>query len=317
MSVSAHAQRSGMFYMLAVIAIWGAFLPVGKSALAVVDPYWLTAMRFGTAACAFIAMLVIQEGHRALRTEGRLPKIALLGSFGFAGFGLCLFEGLRLSRPETAAMILALGPILTAVVQWWRSRRRPDNLTLTAIAGALVGELLVITAGDLSRLNGGDALGNGLVFLAALFWLAYTLGGQEFPHWSPLRYSALSCAPGTVAIFVAVAIATLAGHSRPPQAAQLLTIWPQLVFIILCVSIFGILFWNIAVARIGPLTAGLFANFVPVVTYAIALAQGRQPEALELAGAAIVVLALIANNLHQSRQSRLARSAATAAAEAT
>jgi drug/metabolite transporter (DMT)-like permease len=81
---------------------------------------------------------------------------------------------------------------------------------------------------------------------------------------------------------------------------QLITVWPQLSFIVLCVSIFGMLFWNMGVAKLGPLNAGLFANFAPVITYLIALAQGRRPAAIELAGAAIVLIALIANNRHQS-----------------
>ncbi len=36
-----------------------------------------------------------------------------------------------------------------------------------------------------------------------------------------------------------------------------------------------------------------------MITYLIALAQGRRPANLELTGAAIVLVALIANNLHQ------------------
>jgi len=297
--------RLGTLYMLAVIMIWGAFLPVVKTALPVVDPYWLTAMRFGAAACVFLAMLILREGVNALRPEGQLLKIVLFGSVGFAGFGISLFEGMRLSRPETAAIILALGPILTALFQWWQSGQRPDNFTLSTIALALAGELLVITAGDVSRLAGGDALGNGLVFLAAVFWTAYTLGGQQFPGWSPVRYSALSCASGTVVIAIAVMIATLSGHSQPPQAAGLIGIWPQLVFIIACVSVFGILLWNMAVAKLGPLSAGLFATFVPVVTYVIAVFQGRRLETLEVAGAAVVLAALIANNHHQRTQAEL------------
>ena len=285
--------------MLLVIAIWGGFLPVGKSALEMVDPYWLTAMRFGAAACAFIGLLLVQEGPRALRTDGHLPRIALFGALGFAGFGISLFEGLRLTRPEISAMILALGPIQVALFQWWRTRRRPDRFTLGAIALALVGELFVVTAGDITRLAGGDALGNGLILLASLLWTAYTLGGQQFPGWSPVRYSALSCSLGWFAILALLAIATLAGHSRPPQAQQLLAVWPQLAFIILCVSVFGILFWNMGVAKLGPLSAGLFGNFAPVITYLIALAQDRRPANLELMGAAIVLVALIANNLHQ------------------
>ena len=293
-------HRRGTLYMLLVIMIWGGFLPVGKSALEMVDPYWLTALRFGTAALVFIGLLWVQEGFTALRGEGQLWKIALFGAFGFAGFGICVFEGLKLTRPEISGMILALTPIQVALFQWWRTRRRPDNFTLAAIFIALVGELFVITAGDVTRLTGGDALGTGLVFLASLFWTAYTLGGQQFPGWSPVRYTALSCSLGWFAIMAALGIATLAGHSRPPQMEQLVAVWPQLSFIILCVSVFGILFWNLGVAKLGPLNAGLFANFAPVITYLIALAQGRRPAAIELMGAAIVLVALIANNRHQS-----------------
>ncbi len=292
-------HRRGTLYMLLVIAIWGGFLPVGKSALQMVDPYWLTAMRYGTAALIFIGLLWVREGRAALRSDGHFWRIALFGSLGFAGFGVCLFEGLKLTRPEISGMILALGPIQVALFQWWRSHRRPDNFTLAAIALALVGELFVITSGDVTRLIGGDALGNGLIFLASLFWTAYTLGGQQFPGWSPVRYSALSCAFGCVGIALALLVATLAGHSQPPRTDQLLAVWPQLAFIVFCVSVFGILFWNMGVAKLGPLNAGLFANFTPVITYLIAIGQGRIPAALELMGAAIVLIALIANNRHQ------------------
>jgi drug/metabolite transporter (DMT)-like permease len=302
MNPSRKDHRRGTLYMLLVIAIWGGFLPVGKSALEMVDPYWLTAMRFGTAACVFIGLLWVREGRATLHTDGHLPKIALFGTLGFAGFGICVFEGLRLTRPEISAMILALGPIQVALFQWWRTHQRPDNFTLAAIALALAGELFVITAGDVTRLTGGDALGNGLVFLASLFWTAYTLGGQQFPGWSPVRYTALSCSLGCFAIVAALGIASLTGHSQPPQAGQLLAVWPQLAFIILCVSIFGILFWNMGVAKLGPLNAGLFANFAPVITYLIAIVQGRLPDTLELMGAAIVLISLVANNRHQSNK---------------
>jgi drug/metabolite transporter (DMT)-like permease len=299
MTPSQKAHRQGTLYMLLVIVIWGAFLPVAKSALVEVDPYWLTLMRFATAALVFLVLLGLREGRDKISTEGRPWTLLIFGICGFAGFGVSLFEGLRLTRPEISAMILALGPIQMALVQWWRTHRRPDNFTQAMIVLALVGELLVVTSGDLRRLIGGDALGNGLVFLASLFWTAYTLGGQQFPTWSPVRYTALSCTAGSLGIVIAVIIATLAGHSQPPSAAQIIVVWPELAYTVFCVSVFGILFWNMGVAKLGPISAGLFANFAPVITYLIAIAQGRRPDAIELAGALIVLVALIANNRHQ------------------
>lgn len=295
-------QTQGNLIMLAVVLIWGAFLPVSKAALVAIDPYWLTALRFGTAALVFFAMLKAKEGTLRIEFNRESAKAALFGVIGFACFGITLFEGLRLTRPEVGAMILAIGPVLTVVFQWWQSRQRPDALTFAVIAAVTVGEGLVITAGDWSRLSGGDMLGNTLMFLAAIFWTAYSLGGQGFPTWSPIRYSAMTCASGWIAIAGATVVATAIGHSHPPSPAALSSVIPELAFIVLIVSVFGILLWNMAVAKIGPLSAGLIGNFAPVITYLIAVYQGRIPAATELGGVALVLAALIANNLHQRQR---------------
>jgi drug/metabolite transporter (DMT)-like permease len=56
-----------------------------------------------------------------------------------------------------------------------------------------------------------------------------------------------------------------------------------------------------AVAKLGPLNASLFANFAPVVTFLITVWQGHVLLPEEIAGAALVVGALIANNLVNRR----------------
>lgn len=304
MSPQQRNHRQGTLVMTVLICIWGAFLPVAKSALHSVDPYWLSAMRFGTAALVFLVLLALREGSDKIASEGKAGRLFLFGICGFGGFGICLFEGLRLTRPEIGAMILALGPIQIALWQWWHTKQRPDGFTQAVIALALSGELLVVTSGDFTRLVGGDALGNGLVFLASLFWTGYTIGSQQFPGWSAVRYTALSCSFGCLSLAIALAVATLSGHSRPPGTADLIAVWPELIYTVFFVSILGILFWNVGVSRLGPLSAGLFANFAPVITYLIAIAQGRHPDTPELAGAILVLVALVANNRHQSAKAK-------------
>jgi len=297
----------GTLLMCAVVLIWGAFLPVSRIALAVIDPYWLTLLRYGVAAACLLATLALLEGRRALALEGRAGWAWVFGSAGFAGFSLLVYEGLRLTQPEHGAMILALGPVNIVLWQWLRSRHRPHAATLACIAAAIAGEGLVVSQGEFARLySGGSAPGNGLIYLASWCWIAFTLGAQRFPGWSPVRYTALTASLGWTTILLAVAAASAGGRSRPPSPEGLREMMWALLFIVFVVSFGAVLLWNMAVARLGPLNASLFANFAPVVTYLITVWQGHVLLPAEIAGAALVVGALIANNLINRRLARRA-----------
>ncbi|MBL8502377.1 MAG: DMT family transporter [Rhodocyclaceae bacterium] len=288
----------GTLLMCAVVLIWGAFLPVSKIALAAIDPYWLTLLRYGVAALCFLVTLALLEGRAALAFEGQAAKAWAYGSAGFAGFSLFVYEGLRLTRPEHGAMILALGPVNIVLWQWLRTRHRPHAATLACIAIALAGEALVVSQGEVARLySGGSALGNGLIYLSSWCWIAFTLGAQKFPGWSPVRYTALCAALGWLTILLAAALATGSGRSQPPAAEGLRDMLWALLFIVFVVSFGAVLLWSMAVAKLGPLNASLFANFAPVVTFFIAVWQGHALLPVEVAGAVLVVGALVASNL--------------------
>jgi drug/metabolite transporter (DMT)-like permease len=55
--------------------------------------------------------------------------------------------------------------------------------------------------------------------------------------------------------------------------------------------------WNGAVVALGPQNATLFGNLIPVTTFVIETARGYRPGTLELAGAALAIAALVANNV--------------------
>lgn len=297
----------GTLLMCAVVLIWGAFLPVSKVVLAVIDPYWLTLLRYATASACFLLLLAWREGRGALSYEGQAAKAWAYGSAGFAGFSLCVYEGLRLTRPEHGAMILALGPVNIVLWQWLRTRHRPPAAALACIAVAIAGLALVVSRGEIVRLySGGSALGNGLMYLASWCWIAFTLGAQKFPGWSPVRYTALTSVLGCLTILLAVAAANGVGHSHAPQAGALIAHPWALLFVVFVVSFGAVLMWNMAVVKLGPLNAALFANFAPLVTLLIAAWQGQRLLAVEWAGAALVIGALVANNLVNRRIARQA-----------
>jgi hypothetical protein len=57
-----------------------------------------------------------------------------------------------------------------------------------------------------------------IVFCGALCWVTYTLSVAQFPKWSPLRLTMLTCIPGAVGLVVANAMALAAGWASRPSA---------------------------------------------------------------------------------------------------
>jgi drug/metabolite transporter (DMT)-like permease len=62
-------------------------------------------------------------------------------------------------------------------------------------------------------------------------------------------------------------------------------------------ALFGVLGFNNGVKYLGALNTMLMLNLVPVIVFAIEARLGRSYTAIELAGAAVVIGALVANNL--------------------
>lgn len=293
--------------VLSLIAVlsWGAMFPIAAHALPHVDAFNLTAIRYGIASLAFLAILALVEGRQALRFEGRLRELFVLGSLGFAGFNLLTYLGLEHTRPQNAALIVAGTPLITALVRWVRDGVRPTAATLGFMGLALAGVVLVITHGDPRALaDGGIGGGEALVLGGVVGWVLYTTGAAGFPELSPLRYTTLSAVAGTATILAVTAAADASGRQHLPTAGDVGAAALPLAFIVVFGAVVGVIAWNAGVKRLGPANGALFMNLVPVTTFAIAIAGGTHPGTGELAGAALTITALLGANLLARRAGR-------------
>jgi drug/metabolite transporter (DMT)-like permease len=292
----------GAGLLLTAALAWGGLFPVAMVTLPVLDPFHMTAIRYGITAVVFAGLLAWAEGVRALSVEGAGWRVASLGTSGFAGLGLFLFVGLQHSRPEHGAVIMATQPLIAALVAWWLRGARPARATLAFLGVALLGVVLVVTKGRFTGLfAGGTGLGDLLMLLGAVSWVVYTLGAADFPAWSPLRYTALTCLLSLPAIFGIAAVASATGYVSIPTLRDVESVRWQLAYIVGIASVLGVLSWNAGNKLIGPVNGVLFINFVPVTVFAIRIAQGHRFEPIEFAGAALVIGALVANNLFVTR----------------
>src|SRR3954451_17294490 len=241
---------------------WGAMFPIAASALHRVDPFPLTAIRYGVAAIVFLALLAAVEGRSALRPGGRRLELFVLGSVGFAGFNLLSYVGLEHTRTQDAALIVAAQPLLTVLALWLMYKQAPAKVTLAAMGVALLGVALVITRGNPANVQGGQ--GDLMILIGAAGWVVYTLGARRFPGYSPLRYTALSAAGGTLPILAATAGVTLARVEHLPAAHDLAAAWWQIVFVVFAGGVVAVIAWNEGIRRLGPPNRSPFSNPVPV-----------------------------------------------------
>lgn len=304
--MAAKSSVAGAGLATATGLIWGGQFVVGKSAIGKVDAFDLTTIRYAIASGALLVLLAAVEGVRSLRLDGRGLRLFWLGALGFAGFNLLAYTGLQHAQPQSASLIVALGPLLTAVVLWLRTKVRPARATFVALAVALVGVALVISGGDPASIaRGAIGWGDILVLGGVLSFVLYTLGAAEFPELSPLRFTALTAALGWPVIAGATVVASAFGLVDSPSGGDVWSAAPEIAYLTFAGAVVAVLTWNAAVAAIGPQNTALFGNLIPVTTFVIEIVRGYRPVALELFGAALTVGALVASNLWSRRRAAL------------
>ena len=303
------AKSTGVALAATTSVIWGGQWVVGKSALARVDAFNLTTIRYAVAATVLLAILAAVEGRRALRPDGHTLRLFALGTLGFAGFNLLAYVGLEHARAESASLITSLGPLLMAIVLWSRGDGRPTRSTLVALTVAIAGVALVIGRGHpLSIFSGALGWGDLLVLAGVAGFLVYTVGARDLPGFSPLRYTALTASFGWLSIAAATAVADATGAASIPSVTDVTSTLPQIAYIAILGAVVAVTTWNLAAAKIGPQNVALFTSVMPVTTFAIEIARGYRPNAVEILGALLTIGALIGGNIaSRSVGYRLAR----------
>ncbi|WP_156924535.1 DMT family transporter [Derxia gummosa] len=309
----------GVIACLVATLSWGGMFPVMADAMRHVDPYTLTTLRYSLAGLVFAALLWWREGRAAFRLRGERWRLAwALGSAGFTGFGFLVFCGQRMLGAAgvlNASIMMATMPLMSLLVAWALWKRRPPLVSVGFVALAFAGVLLVVTRGEPARLLAADGpwLANPLLLAGALCWVGYTLGATAFAGWSPLRYTALTTLLGTTTLIAAELLLIATGAIARPRLAALGETLPHLGYVTLLGGVVAVLAWNTGLAVISPLNGVLFINLVPVTAFTVSTLMGVPPAPAQVAGAALTMAALVANNLAQRRMAWAAARRAGAA----
>lgn len=105
--------------------------------------------------------------------KGDLFKLALCGMFGVAINQMLFFEGLNLTTPINAAVIMVTNPILVLITGAFLARESITKYKMLGIALGAIGAISLITYGGKVELNQDHFWGNIMVLINAASYGVY------------------------------------------------------------------------------------------------------------------------------------------------
>jgi drug/metabolite transporter (DMT)-like permease len=219
---------------------------------------------------------------------------ATLGLVGIAGFNVLFFYGMQMTSAVNGALIMALNPLLTALLAYLLKVHRPDTRQLVAFPIGAAGVAVVVLGGG-AQLRIGD--GDLLMLAGNLCWAFYNvMVGKLLPRdVGGLANTTGVMVAGAIAL---TSVALLAGAPVTVPGSEALG---SLLLMSLGGSVLAYLFWNASIARLGAARTAVFLNLVPVSSMVISAFEGEPPTWVQLAGGAVVIGAVSLASLAPTR----------------
>lgn len=267
-----------------MVLVWGVNFAVVKRALEVFHPLAFNPLRF-VIASLFVATVLRARRGLILPAREDVPRVVLLGVMGNFIYQLLFITGLSRTQAGTASLILALTPVLTALLSTLTGHERPGARTWIG-AALSIGGVALVTGTGISH-QGPDALVGDLILIgASVCWALYTVGARPIVRrYGSVATTAWTMWMGTTGLLL-VGIPALS-EQRWDVGWQA---WGGLLFSALFSIGLAYLIWYRGVEKLGNTRTAIFSNLTPVVAMlAAAVLIGERPTAWALLGAALTL----------------------------
>ena len=198
-----------------------------------------------------------------------LMRLALCGLFGVAINQLFFFEGLNLTTPINAAIIMTVNPVLVIIIS---ALLIGESITIRKIFGIVFGIVgagtLILNSGDISFDN-NFFFGNILVFINATSYAIYlVLVKTLMTKYNPLTvmffvftFGLLFVVPFGYQDLLSVNISTFTNE-----------IYLKVAFVVICTTFLAYLFNAFALKSLSPSVVSIYIYLQPVLASVIAIA---------------------------------------------
>jgi drug/metabolite transporter (DMT)-like permease len=266
--------------LAATVLLWATAFAAIRAALDHFGAGHLSALRLLIAAAA-LAAVAAARGVR-FPAPRDVPAIAAVGFAGMTAYQLLLNAGEETVAAGTAALLINISPVFTAVAATVLLDERMTRTRWAGVGIACAGASLIALAG-----RGGLALESGalLVLAAAVAQAAFFVGQKPLLR----RYKSLELTAWATALGALMALPFAPGLPAAVESAPAEALL-AVAFLGLGASAIGFVTWAYACARIDVSIAAAALYTVPVVAFTVAwLWLGETPAPVSVAGGAIAL----------------------------
>jgi drug/metabolite transporter (DMT)-like permease len=267
---------------------WAGNFLVARAMRDAIPPFQMSFWRW---ALAFV--ILIPFSWSAARKEGarlrlELPFLAVLGLVGVTAFNCFVYAALQHTTVVNGALINSLMPAATFLFALVLLREPLPVQRVLGLAVSFAGAVAIIAGGRPDRI--GDLTfnrGDLLILFGLTFWAAYTVLIRWYrTKLSPVLFLAATAGLGTVFHLPLVAweAATTGGFSLSPATGA------AILYLAVFPSVLAYIFWNQAVATLGPGRTAIFMHLMPIFSVVLAVVfLGERLYAYHVIGALLIV----------------------------
>lgn len=274
---------------------WGGTFVAARLAVKEAPPFFAASCRFAIAATCLIALTAwyARREGRPFPVPGSLRQLATLFSLGLTGifcYNALFFTGLKLTTATNGALIVAINPLLTAVISALWLRERVSATQAAGLLISLLGVSIVISKGSYAVIANLSFNKGDLIMLGApLCWALYSiLGKKALSTFTPLAATAYAALFGTVMLVPAAFLEHAAIGGPLPGFTRVG--WLAVLQLALLGTVVGFVWWYQGVQRIGASRAAVFVNLVPLFgALQAALLLGERVVAPQICGGLLVI----------------------------
>lgn len=271
--------------LLATVLTWGYNFVALKLAYVQMEPAAVGLSRF-------LLMYAVLAGYcllagTSLSYRGRdAPRLLLVGFLSMGVYMVLFLEGIKLTTPTDAAIILASAPIFTYLLA---AGVRQERFVWGSVGGAGVAFAGVglVVLGSKSGSH-GSVEGNLLILGSSVVWAASAVLSKRMVGELSAIQSLVLSLPGAALVLVPYGLsATLAVE----WSALSTVTWLNLLYVALLAGTVGFLGFYAGIKAVGPSTALLYQYLVPpVAAFAAWIALGTPVSFAQGWGMAVVLI---------------------------